>query len=240
MNSVVNLKSTKWRKLFKILKSSSMESLNIFRAREDFLFEFTSLSGVWKFENYLTGQDHMSVARFRLTARDGCPVPCAAPIPGGCAHRAESARRRWPLVVAAHVGWSPLTTAPDITKEAIAHFAFPSHCFTHRCPLPMSHPELSDQAKRSASSPRPSCTESLPTAPVSEAGPRDFPHPTDPAATSAPQKSSSSTTSLATSTTPLAPHLRPLPVIVRTAAEASSPVSTPFSASPPRFSCSSM
>jgi hypothetical protein len=51
MNSVDNFKSTKLRKLFRILKSSSMQSLNIFRAREGFLFEFASLSGVWKFEN---------------------------------------------------------------------------------------------------------------------------------------------------------------------------------------------
>jgi hypothetical protein len=49
MNSVENLKSTQWRKFFKLFKSSSMQCLNIFGAREGFLFEITSLSGVWKF-----------------------------------------------------------------------------------------------------------------------------------------------------------------------------------------------
>jgi hypothetical protein len=51
MNFVENLKSTQFIKLFKIFKSSSMKSLNIFRVREGFLFEFANLSGVRKFEN---------------------------------------------------------------------------------------------------------------------------------------------------------------------------------------------
>jgi hypothetical protein len=32
-----------------------MQSLNIFEAREGFLFEFASLSGVWKFGNLFYG-----------------------------------------------------------------------------------------------------------------------------------------------------------------------------------------
>jgi hypothetical protein len=51
MNYVENLKSNQWRKLFEIFKSSSMQSLNIFVVGEGFLFEFASLSEVWKFKN---------------------------------------------------------------------------------------------------------------------------------------------------------------------------------------------
>jgi hypothetical protein len=36
-------------------KISSMKSFNIFGAREGFLFEFTRLSGVWKFEKLFSG-----------------------------------------------------------------------------------------------------------------------------------------------------------------------------------------
>jgi hypothetical protein len=93
-----------------------MQSLNICGAQGAFPFEFTNLSGVWKFENYLTRQAHMSTTRFYLTTRDGRPVPRAIPIPSGCAHHTESARRRWPPVVAAHVGWPLLSTAPDVIR----------------------------------------------------------------------------------------------------------------------------
>jgi hypothetical protein len=141
MNSVENLKSTQRRKLFKIFKSSRMQSLNIFGAREGFTFEFTSLSGVWKFENHLTGRARMSVAHFRLTTRDGRPVPHAAPIPGGRAQRAESAWRRWPPVVAAPRGLAPLTTAPDATEEVVAHSIFsPSPVQRHPSPPLCSAP----------------------------------------------------------------------------------------------------
>jgi hypothetical protein len=108
MNSVENLKSDQWRKLFNIYNSSSLQQLNIFGAREDFLSEFTSLSGVWKFGNHLTGLPSMSAAHFCLTTRDARPVLCAAPIPGGPTHRKESARCRWLPVVAAPRGLAPL------------------------------------------------------------------------------------------------------------------------------------
>jgi hypothetical protein len=42
-------------KLFKLLMSTCMQSLNIFGASEGFLFEFTSLSGVQKFEKLFNG-----------------------------------------------------------------------------------------------------------------------------------------------------------------------------------------
>jgi hypothetical protein len=55
MNSIENLKSTESKKLFKIFKSSRMQNLNIFGAKKSLLFEFTSLSGVWKIEKLFTG-----------------------------------------------------------------------------------------------------------------------------------------------------------------------------------------
>jgi hypothetical protein len=108
MNYVENLKSDQWRKLFNIYNSSSLQCLNIFGAREDFLFEFTSLSGVWKFGNHLTGRPSMSAAHFCLTARDGRPVSRATPIPSGPTHRTENAWRRWLSVGAAPRGLAPL------------------------------------------------------------------------------------------------------------------------------------
>jgi hypothetical protein len=146
------------------------------------------------------------------------------PVPSGCTHRAKSARHWWPPVVAAPRGLAPLTTAPDVTKGAVAHFALSPHSFGHAprcsapcrsllhrcCPSPMSCPELSNRTKKSTSSPRPSYTDSLLAAPAGEAGPRDFPavvflhehltggsllrlfpHPVDPAASSASPRSSS-------------------------------------------------
>jgi hypothetical protein len=50
MNCVENLNSIQLGKMFKIFKSSSMQSLNIFRVWDSFLFEIASLSGVWKLE----------------------------------------------------------------------------------------------------------------------------------------------------------------------------------------------
>jgi hypothetical protein len=112
----------------------------------------------------------MSAARSRLTAWDGRPVPRAAPVPDGHAHHAESARCRWLPIVAAHVGWPLLGTAPDIIRGSHSPLRFspppfgytprcsaPCWLLLHsRCSSPMSRPELSDRAKRSASSSRPS------------------------------------------------------------------------------------
>jgi hypothetical protein len=210
------------------------------------------------------------VARFRFDHPGRSPNPVHCSVPSGRAHHAESARRRWPPVAAAPRGLAPLTPALDIAYEVAHHSAPPSHCSAPppRCsappqpPLCLSSPtasELSDRTKGSASSQRPSCTKSLPTAPSSEARQRDspavvflhehlisgsllqlFPYPADPAVSSTLPRSSSSTTSLATSTTPSAPYRHLLPVGLLTVVEAPPPVRTPFPASPPRFSYSSM
>jgi hypothetical protein len=269
MNFIENFKLTQWRKFSKIFSYICMQSFNIFGAIEGFLFKFTNLSGVWKFENYLTRPGPHVSARFRFTAQDGRPVPRVAPVPSVHAHRAKSAQRRWPLVVAAPRGLLPpplplLRTSPRKSSPTplfpLSHSATllaallrASRCFTHHCPSAMSRPELSDQAKGSASSPRPSCTKSLPAASAHEAGPRDFPvviflredltddsllrlfpHPTHPAASSTSRRSSSLTSSSTASTTPSAPHQRLLPVGTRATAESPPPMSTPFPASPPR------
>jgi hypothetical protein len=204
------------------------------------------------------GWAHKSPARFHLTAREGRPVLCVVPVPGGRAHCTESAQRRWPPVVAAPRGLAPLTTTPEVTEEAITHSALSPPLFGHaprcsasrwpllrcRCPSQMSCPELSDWTKRSASSPRPSDTRSLPAAPSSEAGPRDFPvvlflrqHLTGgsllrlfphPAASSAPPRSSSPTSSLTTLTTPSAPHHCLLPIGMRATVESPRPGEHPL------------
>jgi hypothetical protein len=107
MNSIENFKLTQWRKFSKIFSYICMQSFNIFGAIEGFLFKFTNLSGVWKFENYLTRPGPHVSARFRFTDQDGRPVPRVTPVPSVHAHRAESAQRRWPLVVAAPRGLLP-------------------------------------------------------------------------------------------------------------------------------------
>jgi hypothetical protein len=62
----------------------------------------------------------MSAARFHLTIQDGRPVPCTAPVPGGRTHHMESAQHWWPPVISADVGWPLLSTAPNVTEEAVA------------------------------------------------------------------------------------------------------------------------
>jgi hypothetical protein len=168
------------------------------------------------------------------------------------------------------MGWPLLRNAPYVIRGShrpfrFSHFPFSrmTHYSTphrsllhHYCSSLMSHPKLSDWAKRSTLSLRPSCTKSLPAAPASEARPRDFPtaiflyerltsgsplrsfpHPADPAVISVPPRSSSLTTSSATLTTPSASHRHLLPIGVHATVEAPLPVSTPFPTSPPRFSC---
>jgi hypothetical protein len=98
-------------------------------------------------KNYSAGRAHTLVARFRLTARDGRPVPHAAPVPDGCGHCAESARCRWPPVAIAHIGWPLLSTVLDVTEQAVAHSAFspPPFSRTPRCSTllrPLLHPPL--------------------------------------------------------------------------------------------------
>jgi hypothetical protein len=223
---------------------------------------------VWvdlEIENYFTGPGPHVGGPFPFDRRGRSPGPTRHPVPGGRTHRVESALRRWPPVVTAHVGWSPwhcfgrhwgscspLRFSLPSPIRPCSSLLCASHCFTHRCPSLMSRPEQSDQAKRSASSPRPSCTKSLHAALARKAGPQDFPtvvflydhltggsllqlfpHLADPAASSAPPRSSSPTL-----TTPLAPHQRPLPIGTHVAVEAPCPMSTPFPAFASRFSCS--
>jgi hypothetical protein len=198
------------------------------------------------------GRAHMSAARFGFTARSHAPplFPVSA----------LNARRA--LGAGGHLSSSPTWVGPPISlfrtspRKPSPTLVLPSHhsavllaallcagcCFTHRCPSPMSHPELSSRAKRSASSPCPSCTKSLPAAPAGEAGTQDFPvviflcehhtsgsllrlfpHPADPTANSALPRSSSPNSSLATSTTPSAPQRRPLPIGTCTTAESPPP-----------------
>jgi hypothetical protein len=256
MNSVENLKSTQWRKFFKLFKSSSMQCLNIFGARGGFLFEITSLSGVWKFCKSFNGSGpHVSDPfPFDHTGRSPSPArhPCFQwPRSPHDEHSVSVAAGRRhprglppPLPLHRTSQRKPSPTSPFPSHRSavlLAALLHTSRYCAHRCPSPMSCLELSDQAKRSASSPRPSCTESLPAVPAGEAGPRDFPvivflherHTSgsllclfplldDPAAISAPPRSSSPTSSSTTSTTPSAPHRRPHPINTCATAEASS------------------
>jgi hypothetical protein len=92
MNSIENLKSTQLRKLFKVFKSRSMQSSNIFRARKNFLFEFANLSGVWKLEIIF------------YEARPTCQQPVCI-LTALTTQRA--AQRRWPPIVTAPHGLPP-------------------------------------------------------------------------------------------------------------------------------------
>jgi hypothetical protein len=128
MNYVEKLKSTQFRNLFKISKCSRMQSFNIFSGREGFLFEFVSLSGVWKFKNIFnragpTCQQPVSV----LTARDGHPVPHAAlfPVAAFTAWRALGASGcRSPPP---HVGWPPLSLLRTSLRKPPPTPLFTSH-----------------------------------------------------------------------------------------------------------------
>jgi hypothetical protein len=169
---------TQWRKTFKIFKSSRMQCLNI--------FEFTCLSGVWKFENYLTGPGPHVSGLCAFDRPGWSPGPTRRPYSQWlCSPHRE---RSVPVATGRHhpPELPPLTTAPVVTEEAIAHFAFTCpppfghapHCsaplWSPLRPSPTSRPELSVWVKRSALSPCPSYIQSLPAAPASEAGPRDF------------------------------------------------------------------
>jgi hypothetical protein len=171
------------------------------------------------------------------------------PVPDGRAHRAESARHRWPPVVVAPRGLAPPYPCSRRHRG--------SRQLLHSS-LPLFGPGSSCSAPAAASPVITCCTKCLPVGTASEARQQDspavflrehltggsllllVPHSTNPAVSSAPRRSSSPTTSPAASTTPSAPHWRLLSVVTRATAEAPPPVSTPFPASPPRFSCSGM
>jgi hypothetical protein len=124
---------------------------------------------------------------FRFDRSSQSPGPTRHPIPGGCAHRVESAHRRLPPLVAAPCGLAPLPLLqtslrklpptpllpPTIRPHLLTALLHTGHSFASRHPPPPSNSELSDQTKRSASSPCPSYIKSLPAAPTSKAGQRD-------------------------------------------------------------------
>jgi hypothetical protein len=171
MNLVDNLKSTQCKKLFITLKSSHVQSLNIFGARQGLLFEFTCLIGVWKFEKLFSGPGPHVSGSFLLDCPGRLPGPVRRPNSWWpCSPHGE---RSAPMVARS----SPCTwVGPSLALlRTSPRKPSPTPLFPNRCPSLMRHPELSERAKRSSSSPRPSCTKSLPTAPASEARPRDFP-----------------------------------------------------------------
>jgi hypothetical protein len=190
MNPVNNLKSTQLRKLFKLFKYHCMQSLNIFGARESFLFEFASLSRVWKFENRFfwvgpTCQRPVSV----LTTQYGRSVPRAALflVVALIAQRAldASGHRSSPP----HVGWPPLSLLrmsprklpPTPLHSSTIRSRSSLLCYAPAATSPAiacrwwAASELSDRTKGSALSPCPSCTKNLPASPSSKARPRDSP-----------------------------------------------------------------
>jgi hypothetical protein len=139
MNSVENLKSTQWRKFFKLFKSSSMQCLNIFGAREGFLFEITSLSGVWKFCKSFNGPGPHVSDPFPFDHTGRSPSPARHP----CSQWPRSPHDEHSVSVAAGRHHPrglppPPTTAPDVTEEAVTHFAFPLPSFGRatRCSAP--------------------------------------------------------------------------------------------------------
>jgi hypothetical protein len=140
MNSVENLKSAQWRHLFRIFKFSSMQSFNIFVARKGFLFEFANLSGVRKFENYLTGPGPHVSDPFLFDRPGWSPGPTCCPYSRWRAHHVESAWCRWPPVVAAPRGLAP-----------------PYHCSGHhrgsRHPLCFSPPTIQSRSSLLYSAP---------------------------------------------------------------------------------------
>jgi hypothetical protein len=104
MNYAENLKLTQWRNLFTIFKSSSVQSFNIFGVQEGFVFEFISLSGVWKFGNlfYWAGPTSQQPT---LVSNCACwwTRPRARHRPG---HHVVTVRQHWslPIATAAHAG----------------------------------------------------------------------------------------------------------------------------------------
>jgi hypothetical protein len=73
-------------KVVQNFKSSRMQSLNMFGRRECFLFEFESLSGVWKFENLFdragpTSQRPTSVSNHVCRHRSSSLLMTSRPYP---------------------------------------------------------------------------------------------------------------------------------------------------------------
>jgi hypothetical protein len=229
MNSVKILKSTQLRQLFKIFQTRCMQSLKIFAAWEGFLFEFASLSGVWKFENYLTGPGPHVSDPFPFDRPGRSPSPVRRPSSWG------------PPVVATPRGLPPppLSLLWTSLRKPPPTPLFPSQCSAtllaalHQPPLCPPWPVADEPCPSCPIGPKGASRHGAPPVPkacsqrrLAKPGHRIFstviflrehlaggsllrlfPHPDDPAASSMPQRSSSP---------------------------------TPFLASPPRFSCSCM
>jgi hypothetical protein len=155
MNSVENLKSAQWRHLFRIFKFSSMQSFNIFVARKGFLFEFANLSGVRKFENYLTGPGPHVSDPFLFDRLGWSPGPTCCPYSRWpCSPRGEcmvpvAAGRRRPTWVGPPLSllWtSPRKPPPTLlfpshhSVALLAALLRTGHRFARCRPLPMSRP----------------------------------------------------------------------------------------------------
>jgi hypothetical protein len=121
----------------------------------------------------------MSAARFRID----CPGRSSDPTRGECSASVAAGCRRptWvgPIYPCSghHRGSRhPLCFSSPIVRPRssllCSTLATASPAVAHRR---RATRELSDRAKRSAPSPRPSCTKSMPGAPASEAGQRDCP-----------------------------------------------------------------
>jgi hypothetical protein len=209
----------------------------------------------------------MSAVCFRLTTRDGHPVPHAGPIPGCHAHCTESAQRWWLPVIAAHVGWPLLSTASNISEEAIAHSTSPPPIRAHSSLLCFVLAAASPAVARRRGA-APSCLTGPKGAPCHRAPPTPRPclQRRKPGHDISPSSSSSVNASPATARSdysptrqqaslrqgaPPRPPLRPPRPLLRPLTGVSSPstrappqmhplsVSTPLSTSPPRFSSSS-
>jgi hypothetical protein len=164
LNSVEKLKSTQSRKLFTISKYSRMQSLNIIGAREDFLFEFAILSGVWKFQNifYSVGptcqwQTHIS-NRARRWQHPRCMPPTRSPR-GDRAHGGER-------ISTGHCRSSPLPMpgrplsrskkgSPPFPSSSCIASTLPSSCRPHCSSSPATSVHRCHQPSRRTTPPSP-------------------------------------------------------------------------------------
>jgi hypothetical protein len=156
MNSVENLKSAQWRHLFRIFKFSSMQSFNIFVVRKGFLFEFANLSGVRKFENYLTGPGPHVSDPFLFDRSGWSPGPTCRPYSrwpcsprGECTVPVAAGRRRptWVAPPPLSLLWtSPRKSPPTLLFPShhpvalLAALLHTGHRFARCRPSPMSRP----------------------------------------------------------------------------------------------------
>jgi hypothetical protein len=167
MNYVENLESDQWRKLFNIYNSSSLQHLNIFGAREDFIFQFTCLSGVWKSFN----RTAQHVSGTFLFDRPGRSVSLACRLYSWWPHSLHGERSMPVAVGRRRPSWlGPLTTSPGVTEAAITHFALSPPSFSHvaQCSAPCQPPRACPQHRlaKSCDGTSPPSSSSTSTSPV--------------------------------------------------------------------------